>query len=105
MLATLPVKVITASAVPSPLLKVKPVVPESVIAPLLAVSVTSTGLAAMSRSAMLIGLPLPLENTRLVSSLVLCGAGMLLTGASLTALTVMFTVSLSESAPPLPVLP
>ena len=40
-----------------------------------------------------------------VSSLVLCEAGTVLTGASLTAVTVMATVSLSVNAPPLPVLP
>ena len=40
MLAIVPVKVIVASAVPSPAVNVRPVVPLSVIVPLVAVSVT-----------------------------------------------------------------
>ena len=105
MLAIVPVKVMVASEVPSPTLKVSPVRLASVIVPLVAVRVTCTEAAPASTSLMLIWLPLPLEKTSVVSSLTLCAPGMEFTGASLTALTVMLTVSVSESAPPLPVLP
>ena len=98
-----PVKTIVASAVPSPVVKVRPVMPERVIVPLLAVRVTLIAPEAASTSVMLIRFPLPLEKTRLVSSLTLCAAGTLFTGASLTALTVMLTESVSLLAPPLPV--
>ena len=69
--------------------------PASVIVPLVAVNVTCTLLAPASTSAIEIRLPLPEENTSAVSSLVLCAAGTVLTGASLTALTVMAAVSVA----------
>src|SRR2546428_45419 len=105
MLAIVPVKVIVASAVPSPEENVSPLVPGSVITPLVPVSVTCAELDPASTSLIEIRLPLPDEKTRAVSSFVLCAAGTLLTGASLTALTVMATESVSLSAPPEPVLP
>jgi len=59
----------------------------------------------MSTSEIEIALPLPAENTRSVSSLTACGPGTVFTGASLTALTVIATVSVSLCATPAPVLP
>ena len=105
MFAIVPVKTMVASPVPSPVVKVRPAMPESVSVPLLEVSVTLTAPETASTSPMLIALPLPAENTSVVSSLVLCAMGTVLTGASLTALTVMLTVSLSVFAPPSPVFP
>ena len=105
MLAMVAVKTIVASAVPSPVVNVSPVSCDKVIVPLFAARVTLTAPAAASTSLMLMRFPLPLEKVRLVSSFVLCAPGTLFTGASLTALTVMATVSVSDSAPPEPVLP
>ena len=73
--------------------------------PLVTDRVTRSGLAPASTSLTLRALPLALENTRVVSSLTDCAVGTVCTGASLTALTVMATVSLSVSVPPAPVLP
>src|SRR4029453_9433088 len=95
MLAIVPVKDIDASAVPSPVMKLKPVSWASVSTPLLAVSVTRTLFPAASISPMLIWLPLPDEKTRLVSSLVLWAPGTVLIGASLTAFTVMLAVAVA----------
>ena len=50
MLASVPVKVMVASAVPSPVVKVSPAVPARVSVPLVPVSVTCTGLAPASTS-------------------------------------------------------
>ena len=97
MFAIVPVNVIVPSAVPSPTLKLRPVMPLSVIVPLVAVSVTWTEDEAASTSLMLIWLELPLEKTSAVSSLVLWAAGTVLTGASFTALTVMATESVSDN--------
>ena len=46
MLATVPLKVIVASAVPSPAVKLRPVIPLRLIVPLVAVSVSESGSAA-----------------------------------------------------------
>ena len=89
MLAMVPVKVIVASAVPSPTVKARPAVPESVNVPLVTVSVTWTAFVPASTSATEIWLPLPLEKTNGVFWLVLCGPGTVFTGASFTALIVM----------------
>ena len=93
--ASVPVKVIVASADPSPAVKERPVSCESVSVPLVALSVIWSEPKAASTSLMLMRFPFPLENVRFVSSLTLCAAGTLFTGASLTALTVMLTVSVS----------
>ena len=50
-------------------------------------------------------LPLATEKVSVPSSFMVCAAGTVFTGASLTALTVMATVSVSVWAPPEPVLP
>ena len=71
MLAMVPVKVIVASAVPSPVLKARPAVPLSVILPLVPFSVTLTELPPASTSLIEIRLPPPALNTSGVSSLVL----------------------------------
>ncbi len=90
-----------ASSVPSPTLKVRPVAPASVSVPLLALSVTRRTPLPASTSLMEIGLLVPVENTRAVSSLVDCGAaGTLLTGASLSGSTVMVTVATFDGAVP-----
>ena len=100
-----PVNDIDTSPVPLPLTNASPLVPLSVMVPLVAVSVICTALAPASTSLMLIRFALPAEKTSGVSSLVLCAPGTELTGASLTALTVMLTVSVSVIAPPVPLLP
>ncbi len=110
-LVRVPVKVIVVSEVPSPALKLSPPVPPSVTLPLVAVSVTCSissptmTLSASSGSEVAIWLPFAAEKTRLVSSLVLWATGTVLTGASLTALTVIATGSVSLMGPPGPKLP
>ena len=91
-----------ASAVPSPAVKVSPPVPDKVMPPLVTARVTCT--VAASTSATLMRLPLAAENTRAVSSLVVCAAGTVFTGASFTAVTVtvavcdvLFTLSLARA--------
>src|SRR5882672_10581155 len=102
MLARLPVTV----TVPVPLpLTVSPDVPASVSTPLVAASVTWTFELPASTSAMEMALPAAAENVSVPSSFMLWATGTVLTGASLTALTVMATVSTSVLAPPEPVLP
>ena len=54
---------------------------------------------------MVMALPLAVQKVSVPSSLMVCAPGTVLTGASLTALTVMATESLSVRAPPEPVLP
>jgi hypothetical protein len=105
MFASVPVKVIVPSSFPSPCVKLRPVVWLSVILPWLPSSVTRRSPVATSMSAMLIALPLLVEKTRSTSSTTVCTAGAVMTGASFTALTVMLTVSVSLSAPPMPVFP
>jgi hypothetical protein len=80
-LASVPVKVIVASALPSPVLKLRPVSPLSVSVPLVAVRVTETLVSSVS--AMLMALPLPELKTSGVSIAVTCRPGTVLTGASL----------------------
>src|SRR5215510_4759409 len=102
MLARLPVTVTVAVPLP---LTVRPEVPASVSTPLVAASVTWTLLLPASTSAIEMALPLAVENVSVPSSLMVCAPGTVLTGASLTAFTVMATESLSPRAPPEPVLP
>src|SRR5258708_39662342 len=92
MLARVAVKVMLALFVPVPMLNVRPVTPLSVNVPLLTLRVTCSGLPAESLSLTLIALPLAEENTSVVFALVLCAAGTMFTGATLTWLTVMPTV-------------
>ena len=73
--------------------------------PFVPVSVTCIAPAPASTSLIAIRLPVPAEKTRLVSSATVCAAGTVFTGASSTAVTVIATVSVSESGPPAPVLP
>src|SRR5215813_5260477 len=102
MLASVPVTV----TVPVPLpLTVSPVVPARVSTPLVAASVTWTLLLPASTSAIEMALPLATEKVSVPSSFMVWAAGMLFTGASSTALTVMATESTSLSGPPEPVLP
>ena len=93
MLAIVAVNVIVASPVPVPLLKVSPVVPPRVSAPLVAVSVSWSGSPACSAAE--IWLPLPEEKTRGVLALVDWGPGTVLTGVveSTDSATAAFEVS------------
>src|SRR6478672_4277879 len=88
-LASVPVKTIVASAVPSPVVNDNPAVVLSVIVPFVAVNVILIGFAFRSTSATEIWLALPLEKTFAVSSFVLCGPGTVFTGGSLTAVMVI----------------
>jgi hypothetical protein len=104
MSASVPVNVIVPSLLPSPWVKLKPVVPLSVIFPCVASSVTRISPPATSRSAMLIAFPLPVEKTRSTSSTMVCATGAEMTGASLTAFTVTLAVAvaaLNAVIPPL----
>ena len=106
MSASVPVKVIVPSLLPSPTLKLRPTKLLSVSFPCVAVRVICINPPATSTSAMLMALPLLLERTSVVSSLVACGpTGRVMTGASFTAFTVIATESVSVSEPPMPVLP
>ena len=96
MSTIVPRKVIVASAVPSPAVKVKPVSTGSVMVPLVPVSCTSTVAPPASMSLNRMGLPLALENTRLVFFGVCWAPGTWFTGASLTAVTVRVTVTAVE---------
>src|SRR5882724_6423846 len=102
MLARLPVTVTVPVPVPE---TVRPAVPARVSTPLVAASVTWTLLLPASTSAIEMALPAALENVSVPSSFMVWATGTVLTGASLTAFTVMATVSVSPSAPPEPVLP
>jgi hypothetical protein len=94
MSARVPVKVSVPSAVPSPSVKVRPVVRPSVSTPWVTESVTCTGLLAASASEMERALPLAVEKTNSAeSSGVLCAAGTVLTGASLTLVTAVLSES------------
>src|ERR1044071_5152705 len=88
-LANMPVKTITGSSVPSPVVNTSPAVVLSVTVPFVAVSVILIGFALRSTSATEIWLALPLEKTFAVSSFVLCGPGTVFTGGSLTAVMVI----------------
>jgi len=94
---------VTAAAVPEtvtvpvPLpVTVTPEIEPSVSVPLAIVSVVVT---LLSTSATAMALPLAELKTTLVSSVVLCAPGTVLTGASLTALTVTVTVAVSVTPP------
>src|SRR4029078_7471420 len=67
---------------------------------LVAVRLTWMSPEPRSTSDTLSWLELPAENTSAVSSLVDCGPGTLLTGASLTALTVTVSVATAEVTVP-----
>ena len=95
--ACVPLKVIVPSDAPSPAVKVRPVTSLKVNKPFVELRVTVT--VVLSTSLMLIALPLPIEKTRLVSSLVDWAEGTVLTGASFTALMVTLTVLVSVKLP------
>jgi hypothetical protein len=96
--ARVPEKVMVASAVPSPAVNVSPVSPESVSVPLVEVSVTRT--VAASTSATLSALPPALDSTSGAFITVICAAGTVLTGASLTAVSVILLMAALLSLPP-----
>ncbi len=103
MLSIWPLKVAVVSPLPVPAEKLKPEIPASVKVPLVAVRVTSSTL--LSTSVTEIAFPLATEKTSAVSSLVFCATGTVLTGASLTALTVMeleAEAELKAVVPPVP---
>src|SRR4029079_19146106 len=87
MSAIVPLKVMLASAVPSPAEKVRPVVELNVTVPSGAVRVSCTGAAAASMSDMAIGLPPAVENTIGLSVVPVCAGGTVMVGASLAAVT------------------
>ena len=82
--------------VPSPVTTTLAVEP-SVSRPLVPESVTVS--VSPSASATVIALPLALENTSVVSSLVDCPGGTTVTGGSLTATTPAVTVVVSVTPP------
>ncbi len=86
-----------ASAVPSPAVKVRPFSPDRVKAPLVTVSVTVS--VPLSISATEIAFPAPAEKTIVPSSAIVCGPGTVLTGASLTGVTLTVTVAVSVTPP------
>ena len=100
MSVTKPLKVMVASPVPSPVVKLRPVSAPRVRTPLVAVSVTVRLVSLASDT--LIALVFPELNTRSVSSLTLWPPGTALTGG---ASTVRLIVSVSDMAPPEPVFP
>ena len=71
---------------------VSPVVPPKVKVPLLTLRLICSTFPPLSASLTLMALPWPLEKTSGVASGDVCAAGTVLTGASLTWLTVMLTV-------------
>ena len=102
--ASVPVKVMVPSPAPVPTVKVRPEVPERSSVPLVAVRVTCTGLAPASTSLTESAVPADTENTSVPSRGMVCVPGTVFTGASFTAVTVMFSTSTSVRAPPRPVL-
>ena len=104
-LPSVPRNFIKASLVPSPLLKVRPPVPLNDSKPSAAVSVISNWLPPASTSLMLIRLPLAADSTSGVPGSVDWTPGIPFTGASFTGVTVIATLSESDSGPPLPELP
>ena len=87
MLASVPLKVIVPSDVPSPTVNNRPEVPLSVIAPFVAISVTVW--LVLSTSEMLIWLPLPELKTLAVSLVAVWSPGTVFVGASFILLTAM----------------
>jgi hypothetical protein len=71
--------------------------------PLAAERVTRTGLGPASTSETVMALKLGMEKTSWLFWLISCASGTELTGASLTAFTVIETVASSESPPSWPV--
>ena len=92
--AWLPVNVMLETPLPLPLENVKPVVVASASVPLVAESDTLSVAASISDTAS--GLPPAEENTSTVSRAVSCAAGTVLTGASLTAVTLRLALSLAR---------
>ena len=83
MSATVPLKVIVASAVPSPVVKTHALVAREIDRAVGAVSVTLMGLLPASRSLTLSCVPVALENSTMPLTSVACAAGTVLTGATL----------------------
>ena len=94
--ATVPVRV--TLAVPLPAMVAEPPVTTSVPCPTASVTVMLPLAASMSAT-------LRPVMTLEVSSAVVCAPGTVLTGASLTALTVRATLPEADLLPPVPVLP
>ena len=105
MALRLPSNTMVPSPVPLPTRKLTPLRLPRVSRPLLAVRVTRIVPPPTSTSAIDSALPLPVLNTRALSRNTFWVPGTLLTGASLTAVTVRVTVVWSVWVPPLPVLP
>ena len=97
MLATVPLSVMAASLMPSPLVMVKPAVPLSVRVPCSAHTVTVS--EPLSTSATEIVLPLAGLKTTVLSSATTWVGGTVFTGASFTGFTVIVSVSVSDSPP------
>src|SRR5687767_13399059 len=92
MAVRVPLKLIVASSVPSPAENVRPVMEPIVSVPSVIVSDTRIGLLPASTSVTEIALKVAVENTSGVFCTVEGSNGILLTGASLTAVTVMRNV-------------
>ena len=90
MSAMVPVKVMVASAVPSPVLKVSPWVPDRFSVPLVAVRVTWTGFVPASRSLTDSAVPMLDENSSMPSWSMVCAPGAMFSGASLLASSRLF---------------
>ena len=101
----MPAKVMLVSAVPSPTVKASPAVLANVSSPFETSSVTATGEPAASTSVIEIGLPPPVLKTSGVSSGVEARPGIVISGASLTAVRLTVTESQPHCAPPAPVAP
>ena len=100
MLPMVPVNIIVASAVPSPALKVRPAMPDSVVTPLVLTSWTCTEFVAASRSLIEMRLLFADENTSATFLAVVCVAGTPLTGPSLTAATAIVRLEVLLSRMP-----
>ena len=103
--AMVPLKVIVGSAVPSPVVKARPVVPPSVTFPLVPARVTRTEAPPASTSDTEMAFELPVEKTVAVFMFVDWAPGTALTGASLTALTLITNVGFALVSTPLFVVP
>ncbi|GJD54047.1 hypothetical protein OPKNFCMD_6827 [Methylobacterium crusticola] len=95
--AAVPLKVVAASAVPSPAAKVRPVIPASEKVP--PVTAIETVRTPLSTSATASALPPAVEKTRAVSSAVTWAPGTATTGASFTGVTITITVAVSVTPP------
>src|SRR5262249_54832704 len=94
-----PVKTMLTLAVPLPVVKFNPPVPWRDSVPLATLRLTWTGAVPASGSAIEMGSPALLENSRAVFSLTQQGAGTVFTGGWLGGRTVMFTVAVLEMLP------